>query len=95
MAWNAKEMKNWPDAARFLEKALAIRRAVGDRRGEGMALGLLGDVAKENNRFAAARTHYQAALALNEQVGNRQLITLLREALQTLDETGTETKRGG
>jgi tetratricopeptide (TPR) repeat protein len=57
----------------FFEQALAIRRALGDRRGTAMSLNNLGKVATEFYRDpAAARQYLEESLALLRDLGDRQ-----------------------
>ena len=55
-----------------LETALAKARAARSRRHEGVVLGNLGALHREQGRPAEAREHYEAALAIHREVGNRR-----------------------
>ena len=53
------------------QRALAIRRAIGDREGEAATLNNIGGLYMRRDR-AAALDHYQQALAIRRAVGDRQ-----------------------
>ncbi len=54
------------------QAALAIAREVGNRRREGVVLGFLGALEREQGRLDEARDHYDQALAIHRAVGNRR-----------------------
>ncbi|HET7460493.1 MAG TPA: CHAT domain-containing protein [Longimicrobium sp.] len=59
------------DSARAeLRRALALRRRAGDRRGEGEALQVLGDVYRIDSQYDSAFASYNSALALQERAGD-------------------------
>ncbi len=64
------------------QAALEIFRSIGDRRGEGIALGRMGLVAREMGRMREARARSEAALVIHREVGNR------RVEASTLDNLG-------
>ena len=61
-----------PAAGTRYERALAIHREVGDRRGEGMVLGSLGLLHMSQGRMTEALTHCEEALAICREVGHRR-----------------------
>jgi tetratricopeptide (TPR) repeat protein len=67
----ADHQQRWDEAARCYEEALAIRREVNDRRGEGVTLTNLGGVAERQGRLEEAVHHYRAALSIAREVGDR------------------------
>jgi predicted ATPase/class 3 adenylate cyclase/Tfp pilus assembly protein PilF len=77
------------DSRALLEHSLARARELGDRRREGLALGLLGDVDREQGRMDRARTNLEAALAIHREVGNaRGQATVLQNLGNLLDQRG-------
>ena len=50
---------------------LAIHREVGHRRGEGLVLGNLGILRREQGRFTEASMSYERSLAIHREVGDR------------------------
>ncbi len=61
------------EAYEYFRQALAIAREVGNRRGEGRALDLLGLDVYQGGRIAEALEHYQQTLAIHREVGDRVL----------------------
>ena len=61
-----------PAAGTQYERALAIHRAVGHRRGEGAVLGNLGVLHMSQGRMTEALTHYEPALAICREGGHRR-----------------------
>ncbi len=55
-----------------LDAALAVVREVGDRRREGVVLGNLGILDRDQGRMDEARAHWDAALALAREAGHRR-----------------------
>jgi tetratricopeptide (TPR) repeat protein len=55
----------------LLPLQLAIRRAVGDRAGEGTTLNNLGRLADDLGRKEEAARYYEQALAIRREVGDR------------------------
>ena len=53
------------------ERALAIFRAAGDRRGEAITVGLIGNCYKRLGDFARAEEHLLRALRMKQQIGDR------------------------
>jgi Tfp pilus assembly protein PilF len=60
------------EAKVYLEQALSIERAVGDRTGEGHTLNNLGALVREQNQFEEAGRYFQQALAIRREVGDRE-----------------------
>ena len=61
------------DVAReHYDDALAVAREVGDRRFEGIVLGYLGKLHREQGRMDVAREHFDDALAAAREVGDRR-----------------------
>ncbi|MBI2570254.1 MAG: tetratricopeptide repeat protein, partial [Candidatus Schekmanbacteria bacterium] len=61
-----------PEAGVVLGKALAEARGIGDRRGEGNALGNLAILHREQGRMEEAQKLYEQALVIHREVGNRR-----------------------
>jgi len=59
-------------AKRYFQQALAIRREVQDRQGEGIDLNSLGQVAQRRGQLDAAERYYQESLAIHRDVQDRQ-----------------------
>jgi DNA-binding SARP family transcriptional activator/tetratricopeptide (TPR) repeat protein len=53
-----------PKAEEHLREALALMRQIGDLRGEGSALGLLGMIARERRDYDTSMEHFQRGLVL-------------------------------
>ena len=61
-----------PEAAqRQFSLALALAQQLGDRRGEGLAMGDLGGLYRGQGRMQEAQEHLAVALAIHREVGNR------------------------
>jgi predicted ATPase len=71
------------DALAHYTEALALYRAEGDRPGEGLALGNMGNVYLDQGRMDEACSHFEAALEIDREVGNRHSEGVLRHALGT------------
>jgi hypothetical protein len=54
----------------LLLESLALKRQIGDTRGEAVSLGGLGDVALAAGAYTEARTHLLHAMALAQQAGD-------------------------
>ncbi|HCP45561.1 MAG TPA: hypothetical protein DIU15_05945, partial [Deltaproteobacteria bacterium] len=54
-----------------IRQALAIHRQAGNRRGEGIAVGRLANIYREQGRIPESLEHYHQALAIHREVGNR------------------------
>jgi tetratricopeptide (TPR) repeat protein len=59
-------------AQSLISESLAIRRELGDRRGEADALANLGFVILHQGEYAEARSLYQGSLDINRELGNEQ-----------------------
>ena len=55
----------------FHEKALAINREIGDRKGKGATLSNIGNVYSNLGQYRKALDFYEKALAINRELGNR------------------------
>jgi tetratricopeptide (TPR) repeat protein len=64
-------MGDYVAARKHFSQALAIWRDLGDKQGQGIALGNLGQIAGELGQYEVARDHYQEALNLMREVGDR------------------------
>jgi tetratricopeptide (TPR) repeat protein len=56
----------------YYEQQLTITREIGDRRGEGNALGNLGVVYKNLGEPRRAMEYYEQALVIDHEIGDRQ-----------------------
>ena len=54
-----------------LEKSLAIRKEIGDRKGEASCYGDLGTVYSLFGEYGKAREHLQKSLAITKEIGDR------------------------
>jgi CHAT domain-containing protein/Tfp pilus assembly protein PilF len=72
------DLKHYATASRYLERALAIRRRIGDRRGEAITLNDMGWVFEDRGQKRTALRYYRQSLELSRSVGNQfqQVITL-------------------
>jgi class 3 adenylate cyclase/tetratricopeptide (TPR) repeat protein len=61
----------WEECEQLYERALAARRRMGDRAGEGQALISLGNARYLQGHWKAAETSYQASLAIQREIGDR------------------------
>ena len=68
----------------YYEQQLAIVREIGDRRGEGSALGNLGLAYRELGEPARARVLLEQALAIGREIEDPQIIRIASQALQEL-----------
>jgi tetratricopeptide (TPR) repeat protein len=60
-----------PEGVGHLESSIALRREIGDRKGEGQAANSLADSYQQLGRMDEALELYRRALSLNQDVGNR------------------------
>ena len=60
----------------LLQRALAIRRAAGDRAGEARVLAGLGIVCEQLSRYPDSLAHYQAALAAYRELGDHRRLAV-------------------
>lgn len=78
-------MGNLLAARQQYEQALAIARSIGDRTGEGQALGELGSLLNDEGKPAEAVARYEEALEILREIGDRpnqgRALALLGEAL--------------
>jgi CHAT domain-containing protein/Tfp pilus assembly protein PilF len=72
------DLKHYATASRYLERALAIRRRIGDRRGEAITLNEMGWVFEARGQKRAALRYDRESLELSRSVGNQfqQVIAL-------------------
>ena len=59
-------------AKEYLEKALTIRKEIGDREGEGSCYGNLGTLFQHAGEYERAREYYEKALAIRSEIGDRK-----------------------
>ena len=59
-------------AKEYLEKALAIRKEIGDRKGEGSSYGNLGTVFSSLGEYGKAKEYLEKALAITKEIGDRK-----------------------
>ena len=59
-------------AKEYLEKALAIGIAIGDKEGEATCYRHLGTVFQDVNEYARAKEYYKKALAISSEIGHRK-----------------------
>jgi non-specific serine/threonine protein kinase len=75
------------DASRVLvERSLAIRRSLGDRRGIAYSLSVLGIIAKEQNEYEQARALQEESLSIHREFGNRSGIGVTLCNLATISD---------
>jgi hypothetical protein len=65
------------DAQELAEEALVLHRAVGDRRLEGRALGILPPIFHELNRLEQAPRPHEQALGIARETGDQKAENLL------------------
>ena len=53
-------------------ESLAIKREIGDRRGEGLSLYNLGNIAEKRGDLAEAERLHRESLAIRREIGDRQ-----------------------
>ncbi len=72
------DLKHYATALRYLERALAIRRRIGDRRGEAITLNEMGWVFEDKGQKSTALRFYRQSLELSRSVENQfqQVIAL-------------------
>jgi len=71
-------------AAAHYRAALKIHRETGNRRGEGVVLGQIGELHHALGEFEQAFAHYDEALRIHREVGNRRFEGGVLGALGTL-----------
>src|SRR6266436_10065010 len=70
----ARELYSTEGARRALpefEKALALFRSEGDRKGEAITIGLIGNCYKRFGEFSKALEYLQRALSIKHEIGDR------------------------
>jgi len=70
----AHQQGDYPFAVERYEEGLAMRRALGDRRGIASSLNNLGVAAQERGDLPRARLLYEEALALMRELGDRHAV---------------------
>lgn len=60
-----------PQALKFYNQALSLRREIGDRRGEANALNSIGAIYRVTGELPKTLKFYNAALPIIQSVGNR------------------------
>src|SRR5512137_1696287 len=64
---------NFPQAHRYLDRALALERASGDRLSEGKTLNVLGLLSWDEGHYDRAITNFRKAGAIGHEIGDRKL----------------------
>ncbi|PFX27388.1 Tetratricopeptide repeat protein 28 [Stylophora pistillata] len=59
-------------AKEYIERALAIRKKIGDKRGEAYCYGNLGNVFESLMKYDKAEEYYKKALVINTEIGDRK-----------------------
>jgi len=67
----ALEEGNYTQASTLFQQSLHLHQATGDRRGESITLGNLGNVHLYVGAFAQAKAHYKRALHIQREIGAR------------------------
>ena len=79
------------------ERALALRREVGDRWAIGVSENNLGMIALHDGEFDAAREHFETSMRLNREVGDAWMVAIghnnLGDALRSLLDRELATRR--
>jgi len=90
--WRAGRVQ---EAATAFEEALALARATGNRRREGLIVGNLGLMYEEQGKGSNAREYLEMALLIAREVGNRRAegATLVRLGVVEREEGRTERAR--
>ena len=68
----------------YYEQALVIAREIGDRQGEGNALGNLGIAYADLGEVEKAKALLQQAKAIGEQIGDPRIVQVTTQALEKL-----------
>ncbi len=82
--WLLRLAGRYSAALEHYSQALAIAREVGNRQHEGVILGNLADLHREQGRVSEALEHFQQGLAIAREVGNRQHEGVTRGSLANL-----------
>ncbi len=67
-----QSLGNYERARKYHEKALPIKKEVGDRKGEAACYENLGTLYQIAGLYERARDHYEKALAMRKEIGDRQ-----------------------
>ena len=67
------EIGLYPEALEQFQKALVIRREIGDRAGEDVTLNNIGSIYWNQGRYSEALEQYQDALIIQQEIGDRLL----------------------
>jgi predicted ATPase/DNA-binding XRE family transcriptional regulator len=70
----ARYQGDFASARRLFEEGLALRRALGDKKGIAASLNSLGTIAWNTGDYATARSLYAESLAVRQELGNKQAI---------------------
>src|SRR5439155_7571488 len=68
-------------ARELYERAVAIRREIGDRAGEAGTTGNLGTIAQQEGDIETARRQFERSLVLLEELGDRNGVSISRTCL--------------
>ncbi len=71
------EQGDYSEARKYYTRALALRKAIGDRQGIGMTLTNLGNFYLYLGQYEKAKQHYRQALQLLQEVGDRWSTSLV------------------
>jgi len=69
----ANQRRDWAEAERCYQEAVAAYRELGDETAEANTLSDLGDVAYQQRQYDRAETYYQQALAIAEKIGDKEI----------------------
>ncbi|PZV11299.1 MAG: NB-ARC domain-containing protein [Leptolyngbya sp.] len=69
----AEQRRDWTEAERCYQEAVAAYRELGDEQAEAIALNDLGTVARQQQQYDRAETYYQQALTIAEKMGNKEM----------------------
>ncbi len=80
----AQRQKQWGEAARALEEALAVAQSIGFQWGEARVLHLYGQLHRQQGELGPARARLEAALAIFQRLGARKDIERAEQDLAAL-----------
>ena len=80
----ALDQHDFAQAQAFLDEALVLQRAIGDKWTVAQALDNLGNVTREQGHFSRARTLYLESLTLTRELGDQWALAYLLEDLGIL-----------